>query len=120
MPTFFSPNGNPEVWARKPAGYSTPAEWKAAHPAPAPEPPTQAELFAALRAAREVRIRATDYLLMPDYPLAAEAREGVAAYRQSLRDLPAQAGAPWDGGGEATPWPEMPVVATGVGASPCA
>ncbi len=38
MPTFYSPEGNPEVWAKKPAGYSTPEEWAAAHPAPEPAP----------------------------------------------------------------------------------
>ena len=27
------------------------------------------------------------------------------AYKQALRDLPAQPGAPWDGGGPETPWP---------------
>lgn len=30
------------------------------------------------------------------------------AYAQALCDLPAQPGAPWDGGGPETPWPEMP------------
>lgn len=113
MPTYYSPEGNPEVWQEKPAGYLSPREWRAAHPAPAPEPepPTPGELFDRLRQEREARLRATDYLAMPDYPLPAEARAEVAAYRQALRDLPAQAGAPWDGGGEGTPWPEMPVVA---------
>lgn len=36
MATFFSPEGNPEVWQAKPQGYFTPEEWSAAHPAPAP------------------------------------------------------------------------------------
>ena len=72
--------------------------------------PTEAELFARLRAARDARIRAVDYLLMPDYPLGNADRAGIMTYRQALRDLPAQEGAPWDGGGEATPWPEMPAV----------
>lgn len=69
--------------------------------------PTKAELFACLRAARDARIAATDYLLMPDYPLEEEARTEVEAYRQALRDLPAREDAPWDGGGPATPWPEQ-------------
>lgn len=34
MATFFSPNGNPEVWNEKPDGYFTPAEWAALHPSP--------------------------------------------------------------------------------------
>ena len=38
MPTFFSPAGNPEIWAQKPDGYMTPEEWEALHPAPEPEP----------------------------------------------------------------------------------
>lgn len=38
MPTFFSPEGNPEIWAQKPDGYMTPEEWDRANPAPEPEP----------------------------------------------------------------------------------
>ena len=68
--------------------------------------------FARLRAERDRRIAATDYLIMPDYPLPEDSRAAVQAYRQALRDLPAQDGAPWDGGGEATPWPAMPAVQT--------
>lgn len=110
MPIFFSPEGNSEVWAQKPSGYFTPEEWKAAHPAPVPVPPTEAELFQQLRSERDRRLAATDYLLMADYPLSEGQRAVVQAYRQALRDLPAQSGAPWDGGGEATPWPEIPSV----------
>ena len=47
---FYSPSGNPEMWATKPSGYFTPAEWEAAHPAPEPEPappPTPEEKQAA-------------------------------------------------------------------------
>ena len=36
MATFYSPDGNAEVWLVKPEGYYTPEEWSAAHPAPAP------------------------------------------------------------------------------------
>lgn len=63
-----------------------------------------------LRAERNARLAASDYLVMPDYPLSDEARATVSAYRQALRDLPAQKGAPWDGGGENTPWPALPAV----------
>lgn len=70
--------------------------------------PTEAELFQQLRAERDRRLTATDYLLMQDYPIPADQRTAVQAYRQALRDLPAQEGAPWDGGGEETPWPELP------------
>ena len=72
--------------------------------------PTEAELFQQLRVERDQRLAATDYLLMPDYPISDDQRAVVQAYRQALRDLPAQSGAPWDGGGEATPWPELPNV----------
>ena len=36
--TYYSPDGNPEIWMEKPEGYFTPEEWQAAHPAPEPEP----------------------------------------------------------------------------------
>lgn len=110
MPIFFSPSGNPEIWAQKPDGYLTPEGWAAAHPAPAPVPPTEAELFQQLRSERDRRLTATDYLLMQDYPLDNTHKEVVRLYRQALRDLPSQEGAPWDGGGESTPWPEIPNV----------
>lgn len=65
-------------------------------------------LFSRLRAERDSRLTATDYLLMQDYPLDNPHKEAVRLYRQALRDLPSQEGAPWDGGGESTPWPELP------------
>lgn len=71
-------------------------------------PDTVAERFQLLRTARDGKIAQTDYLMTADYPLSAEQRQRVTAYRTALRDLPAQAGAPWDGGGELTPWPEKP------------
>ena len=74
---------------------------------PAKPAPTTEELFSALRSARDRRLTATDYLLMPDYPISAENKTVVEEYRQALRDLPAQDGAPWDGGGEETPWPSL-------------
>lgn len=108
MPVFYSPEGNPEVWEQKPDGYFTPEEWAAAHPDPAPVPPTEEELFQMLRTERDRRLAATDFLLMPDYPISGDQRAVVQAYRQALRDLPSQEGAPWDGGGKGTPWPELP------------
>lgn len=77
-----------------PAGFSSEAP-----------PKTQEELFGLLRSGRDSRLARTDYLLMPDYQLEAARLEKVKAYRQALRDLPAMPGAPWDGGGEQTPWP---------------
>lgn len=41
MATFYSPDGNPEVWLSRPDGYYTPEEWAALHP---PPEPTLAEL----------------------------------------------------------------------------
>lgn len=73
---------------------------------------SEAARFERLRAERDQRLAATDYLLMQDYPLDDTRKEAVRLYRQSLRDLPSQEGAPWDGGGEATPWPELPACAT--------
>lgn len=73
-----------------------------------PAAPSLESLFTNLRTERDRRLAATDYLLMPDYPISDEQRVVVQAYRQALRDLPAQPGAPWDGGGEGTPWPELP------------
>ncbi|WP_303193318.1 tail fiber assembly protein, partial [uncultured Desulfovibrio sp.] len=75
-----------------------------------PPPPTEDELFTQLRVARDAKLTATDKYLLPDYPISADALSAVKAYRQTLRDLPGQEGAPWDGGGELTPWPELPAV----------
>lgn len=69
---------------------------------------SEAARFERLRAERDRRLTATDYLLMQDYPLNNILKEAVQLYRQALRDLPSQEGAPWDGGGEETPWPVMP------------
>ena len=71
-------------------------------------PLTSAQLFAALRAARDARLAATDKMLLPDYPISVDALAQIKTYRAALRDLPDQPGAPWDGGGEATPWPAAP------------
>ena len=62
-------------------------------------------LFASLRAARDARLTSTDKMLLPDYPITADALAQIKAYRAALRNLPDAPGAPWDGGGEATPWP---------------
>ena len=64
--------------------------------------------FERLRSERDRSLTATDYLLMPDYPLSDDQRTILQVYRQALRDLPSQEGAPWDGGAEDTPWPEIP------------
>lgn len=94
------------LWEAEKARLATEAE--AAEAARLEEYNSESARYARLRAERDVRIAATDYLLMPDYPLSDEARAAISAYRAALRDLPARDGAPWDGGGEATPWPAMP------------
>ena len=51
--TFYSPSGNPEVWAERPTGYFTLEEWQAAHPDPEPSSTQQEIDFA-----REAEIKA--------------------------------------------------------------
>ena len=84
------------------------AEAEAAEVARLAEYNSEPARFARLRAERDARISATDYLMTADYPLSDEAKAAVRDYRQTLRDLPSRDGAPWDGGEEATPWPDMP------------
>ena len=72
----------------------------------------QSGLFAALRSARDTRLASTDKMLLPDYPIGADALPLVKAYRAALRDLPDAPGAPWDGGGTSTPWPTAPNTAS--------
>ncbi len=73
-------------------------------------PDTEAERSEMLRAACERKLSQTDKYTAPDYPITEEQRQAVLAYRQAIRDLNHEPGAPWDGGGEATPWPDMPAV----------
>ena len=72
-----------------------------------PKPLSEAELFNLLRAETECRLARTDVFGMDDYP-DNEKRAAFRAYRAELRALNHQEGAPWDGGGELTPWPELP------------
>ena len=67
-------------------------------------------MFESLRAARDVRLAATDKFLLTDYPISENNLALVKTYRAALRALPEQSGAPWDGGGEATPWPDAPEI----------
>jgi hypothetical protein len=67
--------------------------------------PTDAEIAAQVRGERDVKIAETDYLAMPDYPLAEEDKVAVMAYRQALRDVPMQDGFPRE-----VVWPEVPSV----------
>lgn len=73
-----------------------------------PPLPTPEELAASVRAERDRRITATDYLVMPDYPISQEKLEEIKVYRQALRDLPEQPGFPWNGPDDpACPWPSL-------------
>lgn len=116
MTTFYSPDGNPEIWDEQPEGYITVEEWEAARAAEAAEAEAArlAEYNSAsarisrLRTKRDARLADTDKYLLADYPISSENLAKVKAYRQALRDLPAQEGAPFDGGGDETPWPELP------------
>lgn len=72
----------------------------------APEKPQElieANAYAALRSERDKRLADTDYMVMPDYPIDADKLNAVKEYRQALRDLPQQEGAPWVDGD--IPWP---------------
>lgn len=53
------------------------------------------ELLAlSLRTERDAKLSATDYLVVPDYPISPEDLEAVKVYRQALRDIPEQSGFP--------------------------
>lgn len=69
--------------------------------------PSGEELSTLLRIATEQRLAATDQYGMDDYP-DNEKRAEFRAYRTELRMLNHREGAPWDGGGELTPWPVLP------------
>lgn len=62
-----------------------------------------AEQAAAVRADRTKRISETDWTQLPDAPLTTAQKAAWATYRQSLRDIPAQAGFPWT-----LTWPTSP------------
>lgn len=72
--------------------------------------PTTTQKYENLRASRDVRLADMDKFLLADYPISERDLALVKAYRAALRDLPDQPGAPWDGGGDETPWPELPAV----------
>lgn len=70
----------------------------------APEP-TDEEVAEQVRIERDSKLAATDYLMMPDYPLPEEDRATVVAYRQALRDVPTQEGFPCE-----VVWPSEPKI----------
>lgn len=73
-----------------------------------PDSEIQAEAFDNLRYQRNARLAETDFLVMPDYPIEKEDLDVVKIYRQALRDLPEEKGAPWVG--EDIPWPQEPEI----------
>lgn len=82
-----------------------------------PAPPSEGELFSRLRSERDVRLSAVLWMrerhsdelaLGKETSLTPEQYTALLTYIQALRDIPAQPGAPWDGGGELTPWPKLP------------
>lgn len=84
-----------------------------------PAPPSSEELFTSLRTERDMLISAVLWMrerhadeleLGKETTLTPEQYTALLTYIQALRDLPVQPGAPWDGGGELTPWPELPEV----------
>ena len=60
---------------------------------PVPEP-TEQELASRVRSQRDAKLSATDYLIVPDYPISPEDLEAVKVYRQALRDISEQSGFP--------------------------
>lgn len=58
-----------------------------------------------IRTRRDALLRASDYAVMPDYPLTDEQLVAVKQYRQALRDIPETADDP-----DAIEWPEKPEV----------
>lgn len=55
------------------------------------------------REERELLLKESDYILMPDYPATEENKTAWAEYRQALRDLPEQEGWPVN-----IVWPKKP------------
>ena len=70
--------------------------------------PSDEYLFSKLRAIRNSSLQETDKYMTVDFPITDTLRSKILEYRQCLRDITEQPGAPWDGGGELTPWPEKP------------
>lgn len=62
--------------------------------------------FDTLRESRDFLLTQTDYMLIPDYPINSQDLAVLKEYRQALRDLPSQEGAPWLD--TEVPWPTKP------------
>lgn len=66
------------------------------------------DLFRFLRDRRDLLLKMTDFSILEDSPFSEEQKSMIKEYRRRLRELPQQEGAPWDGGGSDTPWPDVP------------
>ncbi len=64
-----------------------------------------AEAWRLVRQKRDALLLATDYAIMPDYPLADAEKTEVTAYRQALRDIPETFDSP-----DTVEWPTKPEV----------
>lgn len=65
--------------------------------------PTPGRTWEEIRRQRDNLLASTDYLAMPDYPISAEYRAAILAYRQDLRDLTSKYTDP-----NAVVWPPLP------------
>ena len=63
-----------------------------------------------LRFERDQKLRETDYLMIPDWPISDSKKTEWKTYRQNLRDLPATASPSLDENGQLTgvTWPTKP------------
>ena len=68
--------------------------------------PTLEEKASTIRQQRDALLSATDYRMMPDYPMSELCRENLKLYRQLLRDIPEQPGFPNE-----VVWPDKPELA---------
>jgi hypothetical protein len=68
-----------------------------------PDPPTALELWGTVRTKRTQLLHDTDWTVLADAPLTAAQKTAWEAYRQALRDLPAQDVGPGD-----VVWPIAP------------
>jgi hypothetical protein len=59
-----------------------------------PPDPSREELAEQIRRERDVKLSASDWTILPDSPLTKQQQENWKAYRQALRDVPAQFGFP--------------------------
>ena len=99
--TYYSPAGNPEVWrvGGQPDGYSTEAEWLAAHPPEVSEPDPEAERQARIAAIR-VELRELDMAsirplraiengadVVEDHARLVDIRKQTEALRAEMREL---------------------------------